>query len=193
MEALKNNSYLKWTYYYFYTAYILVPVLVVILYGIRIYKMIGAGSFDAVELDLFSIFGQYEFDLNSYGSALSLIIISTNMFFFFLIYFFLKKLVAFLKNVRTGKPLIFENSVLLTQIGTIIIFISFLLHSGDEYSRLLSHPTKMPVAAYLLVNSINNVLTYILNPFLYVGLLVIIIGKIFYEGSVLKQENELTV
>ncbi len=193
MDALKNNSYLKWTYYYFYAAYRLFPLLVIIFYGIRIYKMITTGSFDANELDMFSIFSQFKFDLNSYGSVFNLIIISANVLFFFLIYFLLKKLAAFLKNVKTGKPLIFENAELLTHIGAIIIFVSFLLQSGAEYSRLLNHPTKMPMVQYLLVNSINNVLTFAINPFLYVGLLVIVIGKIFYESAVLKQENDLTV
>lgn len=194
MKPLKENKLLKWGYAYVDLGYKFLPIFFILMFVPALLSLNTVGSYNSRDFDYFGLFMNANCGTESnLSSAVSpAVIILTNTAVFILLYMVLRFLTKFLKNVFDGNPFIEENGKHLKKIGIIIIGGTVLIY----LVKALTLPTpesKLITGITPVLLKISMIISIAINPFVFVGMLVIVIGEIILRGHKLKEENDLTV
>jgi len=130
---------------------------------------------------------------NNYYSIFSLISLFLKIVIFVIVYICIKKLRDFIKNVSEGSPLCEANGRYLKFIGLSISILVFILHFINVLLISVFWGAGFVSFGITVLIAVMGILTVIFNPYLIVGLLVLILGEILLNGAKLKEENDLTV
>lgn len=108
------------------------------------------------------------------------------------IFYSLKKLNRFMKNVFEGNPFNLENGKALKSTGIIISFLAITVHIAKSVLFFLyGFENNLGINSYML--TMINIVSVIFNPYMVIGLFVMILGEIIIGGYKIKEENDLTV
>ena len=108
------------------------------------------------------------------------------------IYISLKKLTSFIKNVFNEEPFCESNGKVLKFVGFFVAGITLVKNLLQEI--MLPYPTSKLISTFsMILMKTANILSIIFNPYLVVGLFIAILGEIIIKGTLIKNENDLTV
>ncbi len=108
------------------------------------------------------------------------------------IYFCLKKINGFVKNVFEGNPFSKENGAILKFVGTMVAISAAVIHIANGFI-LVRNAIDVRSEIAIILMRILNVLSVIFDPLVIIGLFVLVLGEIFIQGSIIKEENDLTI
>lgn len=191
MKSLKDNSIVKWVHTYADLLLKALPIL--FLYQLfqlfvsgRVLKRINAKMFDA--FNLFSV----KSNQVSHSLIWIITVASFNIIFLIFLYLTLKRLIIFIKNVFDEKPFEEENGKNLKFVGVMVIILAAISHMAVIVSVQNSKITDLSWETQMLI-SVTSFLSFAFSPYLFSGLLFIVIGEVILHGVRMKQEIDLTV
>lgn len=121
-----------------------------------------------------------------------ILVLMLNMGVVVIIYFCLKKLNRFIKNVFEGNPFSKENGLILKFVGTVVAISAAIIHLANGI-MIVTSTISLRSEIVLILMRILYVLTVIFDPFVIIGLFVLVLGEVFIQGAIIKEENDLTV
>jgi len=184
MKSLKDNSIVKWVYAYVDLLLKVMPVLFVIALS----PFLFFGESNAKRLDFFNLFTALE--ISDLHSLKWLILISTfNIAVFVFFYLILKRLIIFIKNIFAEKPFEEENGNNLKFVGGMVIFIAILFHIAGILS-VVGEKFSLGIEGLVIL---MGFLSLVINPYIFAGLILVVIGEVILHGVRMKQEIDLTV
>lgn len=191
MKSLKDNSIVKWVYAYFDLLLKALPILFLFMF-IQLFVLGRVlGSVDAKMFDAFNLFSVKSNQV-SHSLIWIITVASFNIIFLIFLYLTLKRLVIFIKNVFDEKPFEEENGKNLKFVGVMVIVLSALSHLAVVVSVQNSIITDLSWETHKLI-SVTSFLSFAFSPYLFSGLLFIVIGEVILHGARMKQEIDLTV
>ncbi len=193
MKTFKENFFVKTSYSYVNLLLKLFPILL-IFFCIPLLGYSFSGKIPVTNLDLFKLFGYQKlaFNVSFQTVVLAIFVLVVNLSVVVALFFGLKRLNDFLKNVYEEKPFIEENGKhlkfigIITMILTIVIYLSNVFAIPADTSEVISPTTRILI---LLGNSLGVVF----NPYLIIGMIVLVIGEIIVHAAKLQEEIDLTV
>ncbi len=187
MKSLKDNSIVKWVYAYVDLLLKALPILFVF----ALFPFLFFGESDARRLDFFNLFNALR-NNNLHSLTWLIVIPAFNIVVFITLYLTLKRLVVFIKNVFDEKPFEEENGKNLKFVGMMVIIIAVFFHIAAIVSVQNSKIADLSWETEMLVN-VMGFLSIAVSPYLFSGLLLIVIGEVILHGVRMKQEIDLTV
>ncbi len=115
-----------------------------------------------------------------------------NFLFLLGIFISLKKLNRFMKNVFEENPFNLENGKVLKSTGIIISILAVTVHISKSL-LLYVYGIDSNLGMTSLMLTILNIVSVIFNPYMIIGLFVMVLGEIIVHGSQIKEEIDLTV
>ena len=194
MKPLKENKFLKWGYAYVDLGYKFLPIFFIFMFVPALLSLNAGGGYSSRDFDFFGLFMNVNCgtEANAISTVYPAVVILINTVVFVLLYLVLRLLTKFLKNVFDENPFIEENGRHLKKIGIIII-------AGTVFIFLIKALTVPPPESKLITGltpillKLSMIVSIAINPFVFVGMLVIVIGEIILRGHKIKEEVDLTV
>lgn len=192
MKLAKDNFLIKTVYAYIDLAYKAFPVYFIFMFLPLFLTFNVMGKAELRLIDVFHLFGDDSKYLNSVNISFVLAAIVMNIIVFICVFISIKKLRGFIKNVFEGMPFCLDNGKSLKFVGIMIAILALLFHSATIVA--VSYKASIgivPGVSYLI--AAMGILSLLINPYLIIGLFVVVLGEIIIQGAKLKEENDLTV
>lgn len=192
MKLVKDNFIIKTVYAYTDLAYKAFPVYFVFMFLPLLLTFNVTGKTELPLIDVFHIFGDGNRSLISGNISFALAAAVMNIIVFVCIFISLKKLRNFIKNVFEGIPFCLDNGKHLKFVGVMIAVLGLLFHAATIIAVSYTPAFGITPSTPFLVIAMG-ILSLFINPYLIVGLFVVVLGEIIIHGAKLKEEVDLTV
>jgi len=187
MKSLKDNSIVKWVYAYVDLLLKALPILFLFM----LFPFFLTLRIDAKRFDFFNLFNVTT-NQASHPLTWAITVAAFNIIFFIFLYLILKRLVVFIKNVFDEKPFEEANGKNLKFVGVMVIVLAVLSHIAAIVSVQSPKVADLSWGTEMLI-SLMGFLSIAVSPYLFSGLLLIVIGEVILHGVRMKQEIDLTV
>lgn len=184
MKSLKDNSIVKWVYAYVDLLLKALPILFLFI----LFPLFLPWRIDAKRFDIFKLFSATT-NHESHSLTWAITVAAFNIVFFIFLYLTLKRLVVFIKNVFDEKPFEEENGKNLKFVGIMVILIAVLSHIATILS-VVGEKFSFGIEGLVIL---MGFLSIAINPYLFVGMFLLVIGEVILHGVRMKQEIDLTV
>lgn len=196
MKDSKTQYLIKTVYAYIDLVYRLFPFLAFFFFTPLLINILIFHKLEYKSLDILQVFKPLQDlpNLKSISYIFPFLILVSNFTLLVVIFFCLRRLREFIKNVFEGNPFCSENGKHLKFIGIVVSIIVFILHFGNTVFALSIMTEGISLSTFTnFLIALMGILSVVLNPYLFLGLLVVILGEVMIHGAKLKEEIDLTL
>jgi hypothetical protein len=193
VKSAKYNFLIKTVYAYIDLIYKVFPFFFLVIFLPLLFTFLVHKSIWLSSMDVFRLFDAHNEFIRQNTTSFTLVslVIGFNLVVFIFVFITLKKLRDFIKSVFEGMPFCWDNGKRLKFAGLVIS--AFVITKHLLTITIASVMLDSVSTTISLLISIAGIISVVFNPYLILGLFVVILGEIIIHGAQLKEENDLTV